>query len=113
MQIDMTFSCPSCGGYVAFWAIRRGRSCPFCNVVLKSNADAALRRSIIVGLVVAVVTAFLLGALTGKWGVALVFGPELGAAVGVVVGLLFLRFSLSLWVAPDGMHSNNRVEPTR
>jgi putative Ca2+/H+ antiporter (TMEM165/GDT1 family) len=73
-----------------------------------------LRQSIILGSVVAVVTVILLGVVTGKWVPSLVFGPELGAVLGFLVGFLFLRSSLSLWVpGSKKLHSNSRVEPTR
>ncbi len=101
MRIDMKFSCPSCGGYVEFWAIRQGLTCPFCNGVLKSNAHSALRRSVVVGIAVGIVTVILLGTVTGEWWLTLIFGPELGVLFGLFAGLLFLRFSLSLWATPE------------
>lgn len=113
MRTNLKFHCPSCDGFVAFWAIRQGTDCPSCGASLESNVRVVLRQSIVLGTSVAVGTAFLLGAFTGRWGLALVFGLELGAVLGLLAGYVFLRSSLQVRVSHVQSHSNNRVEPMR
>ncbi len=112
MRTNLKFRCPSCDGFVAFWAIRQGTDCPSCGASLESNARVVLRQSIVLGASVAIGTAFLLGDFTGRWGLAL-FGLELGAVLGLLAGYLFLRSSLQLRASRMQSPSNNRVEPTR
>lgn len=110
MEYNLKFRCPSCNRFVAFWAIKQGTACPSCNAQLESNAQIALRKSIVVGVLIAIVTVIGLGASTGKWDYALIFGPELGALLGFLAGTIVLHHSLSLWVASHKKMTGRREE---
>jgi Na+/proline symporter len=113
MEYNLKFRCPSCNNFVAFWAIKQGTACPSCDVKLESNVQTAFRKSIIAGVLITIVTVIVLGAGTGKWDYALIFGPELGALLGFIVATVILHHSLSLWVAsPKKRRSNNRLVRT-
>ena len=100
MEFNWIFSCPSCNGPIARWVVRENLVCPTCNATLKSNARAAVRNSLIVGLLVGLLTWVLFGLYTSHW-ISSLFGAggEAAAFLGFIGGNVFFRYYLSMSVA--------------